>query len=216
MHADPHDRLRVEHSIERRVQASATAVRLGELRRACEVFSALAVRDVRATLLFQLVHRRPAFALICFSDRQDRLLGGHGSVELAPAVLGAEVAFAQEDDHNRSLADRFLQLPHVLQAVHVQPHLDVWQQQLELANDGVRLILPGAPHVREETVELARVWKLERGFPARRDKPDGRACHSIHGLPKHDEHGPDEHQDGENDDELRGFVGVRQPNKRLA
>eukprot|EP00962_Isochrysis_galbana_P037911 scaffold13341_cov101-Isochrysis_galbana.AAC.4 len=62
-----------------------------------------------------------------------------------PAVLGPEVALAQEDNEGNGDADRVLEVAQVVEMVHVEPHLDHGHLELELTDDGVCLVLAGAP-----------------------------------------------------------------------
>ena len=60
---------------------------------------------------------------------------------MLPAVPARKVALREEDDDDRRVAHRLLQLGDVLQVDHVEPDADAGQQQLQLPHECVGLLL---------------------------------------------------------------------------
>ena len=74
---------------------------------------------------------------------------------------GCKRTLGEEDAEGGRLANALLKLAHVVELLDVQPEAHARAQQLQLAHERVRLILPRAPSVAHESVEGAAPRQLE-------------------------------------------------------
>ena len=100
-------------------------------------------------------HRSLAHLRLAHED--DLLAHTHRCVELAHAILRLEVAIGAVDEQGARVRDIPLKVANLLEVVHVEedmPKHGGHHLQQPLLDDA-HLVLPRAPHVREEGVEVA-------------------------------------------------------------
>mmetsp|Transcript_26576 Transcript_26576/g.77294 ORF Transcript_26576/g.77294 Transcript_26576/m.77294 type:complete len:300 (-) Transcript_26576:1152-2051(-) len=122
----------------------------------------LRLEDLRA-LCSQLLQRPAALGRVRLLHEDERLALLERRPNLAQAVLRAEVAPRQEEEHDLRAVNVILQRPDVLQIVHIEEDLDAGDQELKLILDDRDGVLAGGPDVREEEVPREAVHQSQLG-----------------------------------------------------